>query len=55
MDAIKIIADKNADLFIKKHFSKLKPNDGMVKAIHQSVKETILKALETYEAVKVQS
>lgn len=55
MDVIKIIADHNAELFIKKHFSKLKPNDGMVMAIHKSVKETILKALETYEAEKLQA
>jgi hypothetical protein len=50
MKTIKSIADNNAELFIKKHFAKLKPDDGMVVAIRKSVKETIQKALEAYES-----
>jgi len=48
MDTIKAIAIDNTELFIQKHFSKLKPNDRMVIAIRASVSETIQKALETY-------
>lgn len=52
MERIETIADFNADLFIRKHFSNLKDNDGMVRAMRSSVKETIQKALEAYDVSK---
>jgi hypothetical protein len=53
MKRIDTIADFNADLFIRKHFSNLNNNDGMVKAMRSSVKDTIRKALEAYDVVKI--
>lgn len=52
MKRIETIADFNADLFIRKHFSNLSDNDGMVKAMRSSVKETIRKALEAYDVAR---
>ncbi|MBN2175387.1 MAG: hypothetical protein JW731_14740 [Bacteroidales bacterium] len=53
MKRIEIIADFNTEQFIKKHFSNLKHDDKMVMAIRNSVRETIRKALVTYELEKV--
>lgn len=49
MKRIENIADYNAELFIKKHFSNLSDNDRMVKAMRSSVKDTIKRALTTYD------
>ncbi len=53
MERIETIADFNADLFIRKHFSNLSHNDGMVKAMRSSIKETIRKALEAYDVARI--
>jgi hypothetical protein len=50
MKQMETIADINADQFIQKHFSNLRKNDKMVRLLKRSVKETIKKALETYDA-----
>jgi hypothetical protein len=50
MNQMETIADINADQFIQKHFSNLRKNDKMVRLLKRSVKETIKKALETYDA-----
>ena len=53
MERIETIADFNADLFIRKHFSNLSDNDGMVKVMRSSIKETIKKALEAYDVARI--
>lgn len=52
MEQMETIADVNADQFIQKHFSNLRKNDKMVRLLKRSIKETIRKALETYDAGK---
>lgn len=52
MEQMETIADVNADQFIQKHFSNLRKNDKMVRLLKRSIKETIQKALETYDAGK---
>ncbi|MFU8844363.1 MAG: hypothetical protein ACNA7V_11210 [Bacteroidales bacterium] len=52
MEQMETIADYNAEQFIKKHFSNLSKNDQMVRLLKRSVKDTIRKALETYDAGK---
>jgi hypothetical protein len=52
MEQMETIADFNADQFMQKHFSNLSKNDKMVRLLKRSVKETIRKALETYDAGK---
>ncbi len=54
-EIIEDIADINAEIFIKKHFSRLSEKDRMVKALRDSIKESIRKALETYESERVHS
>lgn len=49
MKRIESIADYNAELFIRKHFSNLSDRDRMVKVMRNSVKDTIKKALEAYD------
>ncbi|MCB2221065.1 MAG: hypothetical protein KQI35_11775 [Bacteroidetes bacterium] len=49
MKRIENIADYNAELFIKKHFSNLSENDKMVRVMRSSIKDTIKRALETYD------
>lgn len=55
MKQIENIADVNAEKFISKHFSNLNNKDRMVRAMRNSVKDTIKKALETYELERVKS
>jgi hypothetical protein len=52
MEQMETIADYNANQFMKKHFSNLRKNDKMVRLLKLSVKDTIKKALETYDAGK---
>ncbi len=52
MKRIETIADFNAELFIRKHFSNLSNNDKMVRAMRSSVRDTIKKALEAYDVAK---
>jgi len=52
MKQIENIADVNAEQFIRKHFSNL---NRMVRAMRNSIKDTIKKALETYELERVKS
>jgi hypothetical protein len=52
MKKIETIADFNAELFIRKHFSNLSENDRMVRAMRSSVRDTIKKALEAYDVAK---
>lgn len=52
MKRIESIADFNAELFIRKHFSNLSGDDRMVRAMRSSVKDTIKKALEAYDISK---
>ena len=54
MERIENIATVNAELFIKKHFSRLSERDGMVRALRNSIKDSIKKAIETYESERVQ-
>jgi len=53
MKQIESIADFNADMFIRKHFSNLNENDNMVKAMKSSVKDTITKAIEAYSMSRI--
>jgi hypothetical protein len=53
MKQIESIADFNADMFIRKHFSNLNENDKMVKAMKSSVKDTIKKAIEAYSMARI--
>ena len=53
MKRIESIADYNAELFIKKHFSNLSDRDRMVKVMRNSVRDTIKKALEAYDVSTV--
>jgi len=53
MKRIESIADFNAEQFVRKHFSNLSGNDNMVRAMRNSVKETITKALEAYDMARV--
>ena len=53
MKRIESIADFNAELFIKKHFSNLNDKDNVVRAMRNSVKETITRALEAYDMARV--
>ncbi len=53
MKQIESIADFNADMFIRKHFSNLNENDNMVKAMKSSVKDTITKAIEAYSMARI--
>ncbi len=55
MKQIENIADVNAEQFIRKHFSNLNNKDRMVRAMRNSVKDTIKKALEAYELERVKS
>jgi len=55
MKQIENIADVNAEQFIRKHISKLNNKDRMVRAMRNSIKDTIKKALETYELERVKS
>jgi hypothetical protein len=55
MKKIETIADFNAELFIRKHFSNLNQKDRMVRAMRRSVKDTIKEALETYEIERIKS
>lgn len=52
MKRIESIADFNAELFIRKHFSNLSGDDKMVRAMRSSVRDTIKKALEAYDISK---
>jgi hypothetical protein len=52
MEQMETIADFNADQFMQKHFSNLSKKDKMVRLLKRSVKETIRKALETYDEGK---
>jgi len=52
MKRIETIADFNAELFIRKHFSSLSTKDKMVIAMRNSVKDTITKSLEAYNMAK---
>ena len=49
MKRIESIADYNAELFIRKHFSNLSDRDRMVKVMRNSVKDAIKKSLEAYD------
>ena len=49
MKQIETIAEFNADLFIRKHFSNLSNKDRMVRAMRRSVKDTIKDAIKLYE------
>jgi len=53
MKKIDRIADSNAELFIRKHFSNLNHKDRMVRAMRKSVKNTIKQALVSYELGKL--
>jgi hypothetical protein len=53
MKQIESIADFNADMFIRKHFSNLNENDNMVRAMKSSVKDTITKAIEAYSMARM--
>ncbi len=53
MKRIESIADFNAEQFIKKHFSNLNGNDNLVRAMRNSVKEQITRALEAYDMARV--
>ena len=55
MKKIETIADFNAELFIRKHFSNLSQKDRMVRAMRTSIKDTIKEALETYEIERIKS
>lgn len=49
MNKINRLAESNAELFIKKHFSNLNSKDKMVKAMRTSIEDTIKKALIAYQ------
>jgi hypothetical protein len=49
MNKINRLAETNAELFIKKHFSNLNSKDQMVKAMKTSVEDTIKQALLAYQ------
>ncbi len=53
MSKIENIANKNAEIFIKKHFAKLNHKDRMVRVMKSSVKDTIKQALIAYELERI--
>ncbi|MEZ5197084.1 MAG: hypothetical protein R2764_11950 [Bacteroidales bacterium] len=55
MKQIETIADFNAELFIKKHFSNLNKRDRMVRAMRDSVRNTIKESLIRYELERIKS
>ena len=52
MERMEAIANETAELFIRKHFLNLDHKDHLVNVIRNSVKETIINALATYESEK---
>ena len=55
MKRLETIADSNAELFIRKHFSNLSNKDRMVSAMRRIVKDTIRHALLAYELERAKS
>ena len=54
MEKMETIAKETAELFIRKHFLNLDQQDHLVNVIRNSVTETVIHALATYESERDQ-